>query len=321
MLLRRSALSLTLLLCHARVLHAEPSAAQKENARSLMAEGRALREQHDLQGALSRFRAADDIMAVPTTGFELARAQADLNLLVEARSTIRRVLTSPAREGEPAPFQEARSKAEALDAELEPRIASLHFELGALAPGEVAKITVDGEAVAPAAVAMLYRVNPGHHRIEAHTVHTSASRELDVAEHEVANVPLEFSADSAREVETQSSLPPTTRHVPTVAYVAGGIGVAGLLVGTVTGVLALSSKRSAEAGCRDQQCPPSTWSDLDRAHSLATVSTVGFIVGAVGVGVGVGSFLFASPDAPSSAVQARFSVSGGTGSLSLSGSF
>jgi hypothetical protein len=39
--------------------HAQPSAAQKETARGLMAQGRELRERGELSGALTRFNAAD----------------------------------------------------------------------------------------------------------------------------------------------------------------------------------------------------------------------------------------------------------------------
>ncbi len=322
----RVAFALGALLAAPRALHAEPSAAQKETARTLMAEGRELREQHDLKGALARFQAADAMMNVPTTGLELARAQADLNLLVEARTTIRRLLSLPARDGEPAPFQEARSKAESLDAELETRIASLRLVLQQPTPGELTRITIDGDAVAIAAVGMSYRVNPGHHRVAARAANGSAEAEVDVGEHELADVTLEFHVDAASETPALSTGPTSGGSaMPTVTYVAGGIGIAGLIVGGVTGALALSSKHAAEAGCVNERCPPSTWSDLDRAHSYATISTVGFIVGAVGIGVGIGSFLMARPasaaasGAPS--LRANVSFANQASSLSLSGRF
>ncbi len=321
-----AALVLSVLVLTTPALHAEPSAAQKETARSLMAEGRELREQHDLKAALARFQAADALMSVPTTGFELARAQADLNQLVEARSTIRRLLAEPAREGEPVPFQEARSKAEALDAELDARIASLRLVVQPLDPRQLTRIAIDGDAVTGgAAVGMLYRVNPGHHRVSAQTANGSAEAEVDVGEHEVVDVALEFHPDATREAATTSESPEPSSGVPTVTYVAGGVGLAGLIVGGVTGALALSSKHSAEASCVDQRCPPSTWSDLDHAHSYATVSTVGFIVGAVGIGVGIGSFLLARP--PSGAatnaptLRANVSFTNQASTFSVSGRF
>src|SRR5690349_18414785 len=76
--------------------HAEPpapSATEKETARGLMADARAKRDRGDARGALESFQAADAIMHVPTTGFEVARTQASLGLLVEARDTLHRVLS------------------------------------------------------------------------------------------------------------------------------------------------------------------------------------------------------------------------------------
>ncbi len=72
----------------------------------------------------------------------------------------------------------------------------------------------------------------------------------------------------------------------TLAYVALGVGGAGLIVGGITGFLALGKKGDLN-GCVDTKCPTSQKDTLDGAKSMATVSTVGFAVGFVGVGVGV----------------------------------
>src|SRR5438270_8546116 len=81
---------------------ADPTPQEKETARNLMDEGRELRdEKKDVKAALQRFTAADQIMRVPTTAFEVASTQALLGQLVEARETLSRVLSSPAKPGEP----------------------------------------------------------------------------------------------------------------------------------------------------------------------------------------------------------------------------
>lgn len=311
---------LALLLLNPRAAHAEPSPAQKETARTLMAQARELRERQDFRGALDRFQAADAIMAVPTTGFELARAHVDLKQLIEARATLRRVIALPVQPEEPPPFQEARAKAEALDAELEARIPALNFVVEGGVPGENAAISVDGEAVAPAALALPYRVNPGHHRIAAEAAHSSGRAEVDVNEREVKDVTLQL-AESPAPLTAPSAPGARARRVPTLAYVAGGVGAAGLLVGGVSGLIAMSAKHSAEDGCQAQRCPPSTWPNLDRAEAFATASTIGFVVGAVGAGIAVGSLLFGNSDAPEPPVQAFVSVMPGSSQLSLAGRF
>ena len=88
-----------------------------------------------------------------------------------------------------------------------------------------------------------------------------------------------------------------------LAYVGGGVGVVGVLVGSITGISAISHKNAAKKGCVSGGCPPSTWSDLDSAHSLASTSTVAFVVGALGLGVGIGAILLGD-DRPSHGEQA-----------------
>ncbi|MBB1180651.1 hypothetical protein DSM05_16030, partial [Pseudomonas sp. FW305-3-2-15-E-TSA4] len=46
---------------------ADPTAADRETARTLMASGRTKRDAGDLNGALKDFAAADSLMGVPTT--------------------------------------------------------------------------------------------------------------------------------------------------------------------------------------------------------------------------------------------------------------
>ena len=79
--------------------------------------------------------------------------------------------------------------------------------------------------------------------------------------------------------------------------------MAGVAVGSIAGISAISHKNDAKLSCVNGNCPPSTWSDLDSAHSMATVSTVGFIVAAIGVVVGAGAVLL-DGDEPSAAQRA-----------------
>src|SRR5438067_1428679 len=104
---------------------AEPSLSDKETARSLMDDGDAKRDKGDFKSALKSYEAADAIMHVPTTGLEVARAQAQLGLLLEARETLGRVIRLPPKPGEPPPFVAARKTAESLSAEIAARIPSV----------------------------------------------------------------------------------------------------------------------------------------------------------------------------------------------------
>lgn len=305
------ALGACLWLCAGLAL-AQPTPAQKETARGLMAEGRELREQGDTAGALTRFSAADSIMNVPTTGFEVASTQAQLGQLVEARETLRRVLALPQSPEDPEPFNEARSKARALDQQLAARIGSLRFTPSGASEGAL-DISVDGERVPRAVLSLPFRVNPGTHQIVARSQGRELRREVLVAESQAIEVPLPFDSDAKANAAPPATAaaaeepappapdaaPPSEHHgLPPLVYAGGGIGLAGIVVGSVAGISAMSHKNAAKKDCVASSCPPSTWSDLDSARQMATVSTVGFVVGALGVAVAGGALLLDRP-APS----------------------
>src|ERR1700722_14015621 len=76
---------------------AEPTAADRATARTLMQQGRDLRDKGDLKEALKRFQGADDAVHAPSTALELARTQVALSLLVEARDTLAAIRRLPVK--------------------------------------------------------------------------------------------------------------------------------------------------------------------------------------------------------------------------------
>jgi len=272
---------------------AEPSESAKETARNLMAEARELRERQDLQSALTRFEAADAIMGVPTTGFEVARTQADLLLFIEARATLQRVLAIPEQPDDPEPFAVARDKARQLDAELSRRIGAVRVLLRGAARHHVS-VTVDQDQLPAAALQLPFRVNPGRHRVVVRSGSKELVREVDVPERDTVTVELELGEPKRPPPPQRRPAEPGHAKIPVLTYVGGGLAVSGLLVGGASGVIALSKKQSAEEGCSANRCPPATWDDLDAAQSFATASTIGFVLAGVGVGVGAAGFWLGS---------------------------
>src|SRR2546425_4050542 len=122
---------LALLLSFPVLAHAEPTAADRETARALMKQGVAARDSGDLKGALKNFEAADAIMHVPSTGFEVAKTRAALGMLIEARDVALSIARAPAQPGEPSPFAEARNASQKLSDDLEGRIPSIKLSVKA----------------------------------------------------------------------------------------------------------------------------------------------------------------------------------------------
>lgn len=274
---------------------ADPSAADKETARRLMTEGRTRRKANDWKGAVESFLAADVIMHVPTTGLEAARAEIQLGQLVEARDKLLEVVRLPQGDNEPQAFAKARSTAKTLSAELTTRIPSITIKLQGASDSASVKLTVDGVEVPPASLIVPRAVDPGHHVVSARVgegqPHESA---VDVAEGETKEVSLDLaSTPTAPEPEEVATPQPADTGAPTnkwrtVGFIGFGVGGAGLIMGGITGLLAISDFNAAKKeGCVGNQCPPAANPNLNKAGTMATLSTVGFIVGGVGVGVGV----------------------------------
>ena len=77
------------------------------------------------KGALESFTAADAIDAGADDGPRGRAHAGDARQLVEARDTALRTLRIPEQPNEPAPFKEARVKAQAMSDDLETRIPSI----------------------------------------------------------------------------------------------------------------------------------------------------------------------------------------------------
>ena len=323
----------------ATVARAEPTAADRETARSLMQQGRELREKGDGAEALKRFKAADDIMHVPTTGLELAKAQVAQGLLVEARDTI---ATHPAvaRQGVgPRALQGGTPEgADQLDASLNGRVPALTIVVKGAGPGESATVTVDGIALAETAVGLPRSVDPGHHVLVAKTPTGEGKAEVDVAEGdqkkvEIAMVssapppPAETPAETPPATETPEA-EPTRSHAPTtLTWIGIGVGGAGLVAGSVAGILSISKKSSLDSACANNVCGPSSYSDLDSANSLAMVSNVAFAVAGAGAALAIVSLIVGHEESSAPASQAppaeavRWVPWVGAGSAGVSGTF
>lgn len=295
---------------------ADPTPADKETARRLMTEGRTYRKAGDSKSALKSFQAADDIMHVPTTALEVGRTEVELGQLVEARDTLLAIARLPAAPKEPRAFVEARATAKTLAGELEGRIPSIKLTIQGVPADGVVTVQVDDVPIPAAALGVPRAVDPGHHVISgslgAGSVGGTAphTTTVDVTEGEIKEVTLDMAAPVVSE-EVPAAKPPSapTDTWRLVSYVGFGVGGAALLVGSITGIVAISDLSSAKKmGCVGNQCPPSADAELNTAGTFATVSTVGFVLAAAGVGAGAVGFILsrhhekaavATPESPS----------------------
>jgi hypothetical protein len=277
----------TLLLAAATPARADPSLSDRETARSLMDDGDAKRDKGDFKSALKSYEAADAIMRVPTTGLEVARTQAQLGLLLEARETLGRVMRLPPRPGEPPPFTAARKTAEQLSTELGARLPSVTVVVTNGEAGQPIQVTFDGEVVPPAAVQAPRKVNPGAHTIVARSGSLEKKEQIAVNERDVRTVTLDLKPAAAAPEPPKIDEQPSSALPKILVFGGFGLGLVGVGVGTVTGLMSISQVNDVRKDCVGDVCKPSRQSDIDAAQSLGTISTVAFIVGGAGIAAGV----------------------------------
>ena len=280
--------------------HAQ-SAADREAARGLMEDGDQKREKGDLKGALDAFGKADAIMHVPTTGLEVARVQVALGKLIEARETLARVAKTPPAAKEPPPFKDARKQADALDKDLATRIPTVAVTVSG---ADVFSVTIDGESAPNPETPR--KTNPGRHTIVAKGGGNTTSQDVTLAERDAKTVPIELKAAVAT-VEDPAPPPKNGWEAKKdgdsgggskgLMYAGFGIGAVGIVVGGITGILSITKVNSVKQDCPGGVCPASRQADIDSAKTLGTVSTVAFVIGGVGVAMGVIGLVTSKPPA------------------------
>lgn len=301
---------------------AEPSAADKETARSLMKQGDAARAGGNLREALKNFEAADSIMHVPTTGLEVAKTRAALGMLIEARELSLQIARSAPQPGEPPPFGEARAAAQKLSEDLEGRIPSVKVSV----PGATdVQLTVDGAAVPKALLEFPRKLDPGKHSASVKAAEGSRTVAFELFERESKELVVDLRADEGGPPPTgagggEAPAPGRKRSaLPMVLFAGGGtLAVAGGIVGAVTGVMSLSQTDQIKKDCGGSTCPSSERSKIDDANTLATIATIALVGAGVGAAVGVtGAVMLFSGKSSNVSVRATM----GVGSIGVEGRF
>lgn len=120
--------------------------------------------------------------------------------------------------------------------------------------------------------------------------------------------------------------PGTGVGMRTAAYVTGGVGVAGVVVGSIVGGMAISQSSRAKNECAPAgtgcagNTDPAAATDMNGARTLATTSTVSFVAGGALVAAGVTMFVLSRPKRPTTGLRWTPSVMArGGGGLTLSG--
>ena len=237
--------------------------------------------------------------------------QARKQLIVCAAATCPSVTTSKCNEW-----------LEQLDVQLPTIVLSVRAASGDVAE---AQVRIDGVVVAERIDGKPTPIDPGERTIEVRANGQTMTQKLVVTAGEKARrVSFELNAaedppppvkqpveqpvvDPQPDATSDSGLSP-------LVWVGYGVGLAGIVVGAITGSMSLAKASDISDRCPDDACPPDVQADIDSGTLLAHVSTACFAIGAAGIALGtVGLLLGGDDEAVAVLVQ--------PGHIALRGSF
>jgi hypothetical protein len=265
------------------------------------------------QEALDLFKRAESLFHAPPHLLYIARAEEKLGHLVAAKEAYNKIVREPLAASAPPAFASARKDAETELAALGPRVPVMTVLVtGNGANGAV--VTVDGTELPKALVGIPFPIDPGEHSFQAKAGNAASEVVTQtVAERSTGTVSLELVGDPGVALTpppaspapgAASAPPPPPPSAPEAdrgvqasklpAYVAFGVGGAGVIAGTVFLILRGSKQSDADAlfdECTRRVCSSgerADFVDMDRAAArYGTLTWVGYGVGAAGIGAGV----------------------------------
>lgn len=270
-----------------------PSSADRATARTLAQEGYEALRDHDYAKALDRFNRANQLVRAPTLQRDLARAQVGLGRLVDAHETYSAILREGVSEEAPAPWLKAVEDAKTELAALSPRLPWVIISVSGPAHP---RVTIDGAPVPESSLGVKRAADPGRHELRALAPgYYTAKKTVELKEGETLNIAFDLedappdaapkSEDEAGTVSVATVKDPAWRKPVTIGAFA--LGGAGIVVGSVTGILAMTKHDQLATDCRDRTCGPSEKGMLSNYRTLGRISTIGFVAGGVATAAGV----------------------------------
>ncbi|HVW29836.1 MAG TPA: tetratricopeptide repeat protein [Polyangiaceae bacterium] len=299
---------------------ARASGDDRAAAEALFNKGREAAKRGDLDAACAAFEESTRLDPAPGTMFNLGDCEEKRHHDAVAWQWFQETLTKLSNSDKRRSVVRSRISA------LEARLPTLTIRL---APGSPADTVVarDGSELHEASLGVALPIDAGTHRVVVSASgHQSRTEDVELAQgdhKELVVAPGPETAPAPAPVPTPAIAPPPAAPVtppqPTPApasashpdtrmlgYVIGGAGAASVITALILGGVALGEKSTVEDHCDKSTRLCDSQSAVDAASTgstLATASTVTFIVGAAALGVGT-YFILTSGKAGETSVKA-----------------
>jgi len=301
---------------------AQTEAENKAAARLLGVEGIRLANEGDCEAAIDKLARAEHLYHAPTILGRLGECQVQVGLLVLGTENLTQVVREHLGPNPPEAFVRAQERAKQVLEQAQPKIAKLTVQVRA-SEGLAYRITVDGKELPSVLVGVGRPIDPGFHHLcvrgegvrpfdQTVTLEEGGSEMVTLLVEPDSRKPpgdgpsAAASAASATSSNSDRSGDDGGETARLAGYVSLGVGGVGVAVGSVFGLFATGKKSELVDVCSGGRCPPSAEDDIDSMNTSATISTVGFGVGLVGLGLGAYLLLTGgqSEDAPASSGDA-----------------
>lgn len=272
------------------VVRAEPR--DPVAAEALFREGRRTLDAGDVAAACGMFAESLRLDPAPGTLLNLANCEDRLGRVASAWEHFRRAIdVLPATDPR---VRVARARVTAL----EPRLPRLTLTVATPLPAG-ATVARDGVEIGSASLGVPIPIDPGDHSIVVRAAgHREAVFPVTLAEAEARSVEIRLGDRVERRVAHATPIagptPPPVRRASRpwrpIGIAALGVGAAALATGAVTGILALGRASVIEDPDHcdaDLRCDQEGVDAAEAGGTLATVSTIGFVAGAVAAAAGV----------------------------------
>ncbi len=287
-----------------------PQADMNARADEQFRKGRNEQDRGNCQKALEYFRESHALKPGRGTLLNMGLCEKKLGQLAKAMQHLEELLPQlPSGDDRRAIVRDAL-------AEIKPKVPNLRIVLKADSPAGTV-VTYDNAELEPTMIGTDMPVDPGKHVVVVEAPGLP-NRQYDVVMEEGKRQTLQVEPGSPNSSAPAVSKDSSRNTKRTVGFVVGGVGVAGLITGAITGGLALSDHTAAEKACPTRKgCSPEAIDIASRGQTLSIVNTVALALGVVGVGVSIPLILTSGKGKETSSVGfwvspdgARFGLSG-----------
>jgi tetratricopeptide (TPR) repeat protein len=284
-------------------------------ARGQAIEGVKLAQSDHCQEAIEKLERAEKLHHAPIVLTRLGECYIKVGRLVAGVESLRTVLREPLPSNASEALAQAYEDAKAALEAAKPKLANLTIAVTGVTDDVTLNLLLDGRALPAAILGVAQPSDPGEHTVVVSADgYLPASRNVTLApgEEQTVSLPLTASAHSAVVDRPQLTVPaeasPAREPEPFVApatdsvshwpaYISWGVGAVALGVGVGFGMAAMNNKSDLKEHCNEQKiCPEADRALLDKSHTNATLSTVGFGVAAGGAALGLLLYLLEKPN-------------------------